>query len=50
MSELSSPILGQTEAETEEEEAGGNFAHPPEGEQEKSAESDETLSEDEKSD
>lgn len=46
MSECEKPVDGPT---GEDEKADESFAHPAEGEQEKSAESSETLSDDEKS-
>lgn len=49
VSELTGPILGYVEAKSEEQENDGGFTHPPAGEQEESAESDETWSPDEKS-
>lgn len=45
MSESTGPVLNLAD----EEELGETFAHPAEGEQEKSAEDEETLSDDEKS-
>jgi hypothetical protein len=49
MSELNNAILGLAEDASKEDDAGDAFGYPPEGEQEKSVESEETLSEDEKS-
>jgi hypothetical protein len=49
VTELSSAISGGAEAESAGQEAEVGFAHPPHGEQEKSAERDETLGEGEKS-